>query len=330
MANAPKRQKLDAPVADFVRRDPTRLRESWTVLETLDQLRGQELGERIVYLYVVDDLDRLVGVLPVRRMLMAEPGVKVGEIMIRRVVAVPGDATVLDACELFIQHRFLALPLVDHNGKLLGTIELRLLTDEIFDIAEQRSRADVFQLIGVQMALQRSTPWNGFRGRFPWLLCNIAGGLAAALLAAQFEALLDNVIVLALFVPVVLALSESVSIQSMTLTLQTMHGTTVRWSYFVRSLALELAVAVLLGVASGALVGGIAWLWKGAGLVALALGVSITLGIVTACILGVALPIAVRAARLDPQIAAGPIVLAMADIFTLLFYFSLAGWLLGG
>ena len=330
MVNAEVRQKLDARVTDFVRHDLTRLHENRTIRQTLEELRGQELGERIVYLYVVDDFDRLVGVLPVRRLLMALPTKTIGEIMIRRVVTVPSDATVLDACELFIQHRFLALPVVDQERKLLGTIELRLLSDEVFDIAEQRSRADVFQLIGVHMALVRSTPWNGFRGRFPWLLCNIAGGLACALLAAQFEALLDNVVVLALFVPIVLALSESVSMQSMTLALQTMHGATIRWSYFVRALALELGVAVMLGAASGTLVGVVAWVWKGTGRVALALGVSIALGIVTACVLGVSLPIAVRAARIDPRIAAGPIVLATADVCTLLFYFGLAGFLLGG
>jgi len=330
MASATTQKKLDGPIAKYIRRDPTRLNENWTVRETLDQLRGQELGERIVYLYVVDNGDRLVGVLPVRRMLMSAPSSTVGEIMIGRVVTVPEQANVLDACELFIQHRFLALPVVDDDRKLLGTIELRLLTDEVFDIAEQRSRADVFQLIGVQMALTRTTPWNGFRGRFPWLLCNIAGGLACALLAAQFEALLNKVVVLALFVPIVLALAESVSMQSMTITLQTMHSATVRWSYLLRSLMLELIVAALLGVAAGGLVASVAWLWQGAGPVALALGASIALGIVTACLLGVALPIAVRAARLDPQISAGPIVLATADVCTLLFYFSLAGWLLGG
>lgn len=289
-----------------------------------------QLGEKIVYLYVVDDEDRLVGVLPTRRLLMSEPHATVQSIMLRRVVTIPITATVLDACEFFIQYRFLALPVIDEQGKLVGIVDINLFTDEVFDVAEQHALNDVFQLIGLHLARDRKTsPWEGFRRRFPWLLCNVAGGILCALVASRFELLLDNVVVLALFVPLVLALSESVSMQTMTIVLQGLHEDRIDLKYFAGALSRELIVALLLALACGGSVALVSWFWKGDVLVAASLAGSICLAMITACLLGVILPMTIRALRLDPQIASGPIVLACGDLAALLFYFSLAGWLLG-
>jgi len=318
---------LDHRVTQHLRTDFTALCENLTVGEAFATLQSQQLGEKIVYLYVVKNGGKLVGVVPTRRLLMAAPEETLGSIMIRNVVALPSTATVLDACEFFIQHRFLALPVIDERRQLVGVVDVTLFTSEVFGVAEQKSSEDVFQLIGVHVARHRKiSPWHGFRDRFPWLLCNISGGLLCAFLAGCFEDLLDAVIVLALFVPVVLALSESVSMQSMTILLQGLHEQRIRWGFVARALSREFFVACLLGLASGATVGLVAWAWKGDPSVALVLAGSIALSIVAACLFGVALPIAVRVLRADPKIAAGPIVLACADVATLLFYFNLAGW----
>jgi len=134
--------------------------------------------------------------------------------------------------------------------------------------------------------------------------------------------------VLALFIPVVLALAESVSIQSLTLTLQRLHAPASMRPRFMAALLKEMVTAALLGLACGATVGFVAWVWKGGAPVALAIGSVIWVSMVSACALGVALPTALRAARRDPKVAAGPIVLASADLVTLLFYFNLSGLLL--
>jgi magnesium transporter len=250
--------------------------------------------------------------------------------MLRKVVAVPLSATVLDACEFFIQHRFLALPVIDDAGKLVGLVDISLFTDEVFDVAEQHALNDVFQLIGLHLARDRKiSAWEGFRSRFPWLLCNITAGILCALVASFFEKLLGNVVILALFVPMVLALSESVSMQTMTIVLQGLHEERVDLRYFLRALGREFLVALSLGLACGGMVALVSWLWKGNPLVAASLFVSISLAMLTASLLGVMLPLAIRALRVDPRIASGPIVLACGDLAALLFYFTLAGWLLG-
>jgi len=321
---------LDEPIAAHVRRDFTVLRADQTVAQAIASLRKTTLGEKIVYFYVVDPHDRLVGVVPTRRLLMSAPETSVRSIMADNVVTVPSSATVLQACEFFLRHRFLAFPVVDAEGRIVGVVDIGMFADEMFDVAEREQLEDTFQLIGVRLAhARRPSPWQAFRSRLPWLLCNVAAGIVCALIAGAYEGLLDYAIILAVFVPVVLALAESVSIQSTTITLQALHHGEIRWIRLYRLLAREFLTAILLGLACGLIVGGVAWGWRRQAMVAGIIGASICLSMVTACLLGVILPTAVRRFRGDPKIAAGPIVLAIADIATLLTYFGLAARLIG-
>lgn len=320
---------LNEPLAPHLRRDFITLNAGWTVGQALESLRTSTLPEKIIYLYVVDDDGKLVGVVPTRRLLMSMPGRPIAEIMVGNVISIPESMTVLEACEFFVMYRLLAFPVVDARNRIAGVIDVTLFTDEIFDVSERQTNRDVFQLIGIHIARGRAaSPWAGFRDRFPWLLCNIAGGIGCAFIAGRYEAFLDATIVLALFIPVVLTLSEGVSIQSMSITLQGFRDERVDWRRLIHDLRIELLTALLLGAACGVVVGLIAWIWKGHGAVAFAIGASICLALVTACLLGVILPTLVRLARGDPRIAAGPVVLASADIATLLFYFTISAKIL--
>lgn len=180
---------LHDSVLDHVQTDVVRLHPEQTVGHALEALRARAAALEIVYVYVVDGGGRLLGVVPTRALL----------------------------AEYFVTQRFLAFPVVSADGVLVGQVDVSVFTDEVVGHAK-RSFDDIFQIIGVH-ATQGRTVWLGFLGRFPWLLTNMAGGMLCALLASQYEALLDAAVVLALFVPMVLALAESVSMQSVTLTL---------------------------------------------------------------------------------------------------------------
>src|SRR5262249_57981408 len=112
--------------------------------------------------------------------------------------------------------------------RLVGVVDIDLYTEELADTGEEGpgERDDIFQLIGVRLTRsQQARPLVAFRGRFPWLLCNIGGGALAAILSGIYQEELNwNLAVLALFIPVVLALAESVAMQSVTLTLESLHG----------------------------------------------------------------------------------------------------------
>lgn len=318
---------LHASVLSCVQPNIVRLRPSQTVADALDALRTRGRADDIVYIYVEDDDGRLAGVVPTRALLSSQPERPLADILLADVVAIPDWATVLIAAEYFVNQRLLAFPVVRADGTLVGQVDVSVFTDEVIGHAK-RSFDNIFQIIGVH-ATQGRTVWLGFRDRFPWLLTNLGGGLLCAALASRYEALLDAVVVLALFVPMVLALAESVSMQSVTLTLQGLHSNGITWALFGPALRREFGVAGLLGLACGGLVGGVTWAWKGSALIALVVGGAIAASMVTAAILGLALPTILHAAKLDPKIAAGPIVLASADVCTLLIFFNLAALWVG-
>ncbi len=321
---------LNDPVARHMRRDGARLYADQTVGEALAWLRAHPPEGRILYLYVTDRDDRLEGVVPTRRLLLNPPDRPLADVMVRTVTALPADATVLDACEFFIQHRFLALPVVGAERRLLGQVDVDLYTDEMVHLGDARQRDDLFQLIGVHASQGRQgSAFAAFRARFPWLLCNIAGGLLAALLSWTYQRELAwKDAMPALFVPVLLALAESVGIQSVSLALEALRGERPGWRRLLTKLRRELTTGLFLGGASGLVVGLVALLALGEARVAACLLGGILGGVAGAAVFGLAIPNLLRLLRRDPQVAAGPVALVAADMLALLIYFNLARWFL--
>jgi len=319
---------LNDPVVEHMRVDLARLHVGHTVGEALAALRKSPPPARIVYFYVVDDEDCLKGVIPAKALLLSPPEARVADIMLRQVIAVPAGATVLDACEFFVLHRFLAFPVVDAKRHLLGVIDVEFYTDELHDLGGSPSD-DLFQLIGVHLARARQRdPVSALRTRFPWLLCNITGGIAAALLCGLFQDQLERFVALALFIPVVLALAESVSIQSVSLAEQVLRGESPSWRLILQKLQTEFMVGVLLGGAAGLLVGLAALAWLHWLPLALCVLVGIAAGVTVAAVLGTIVPNVLHHFKLDPRVAAGPVVLALTDVITLVCYFTAAKWML--
>jgi magnesium transporter len=317
---------LREPVTEHLRRDFACFLPGQTVAEALEQMRRHPPEGRIIYFYVVDSEQRLQGVVPTRRLLLSPLDRRIEEIMVRKVIAIPRSATVLEACEFFTLHRLLAFPVVDEQAHLVGVIDVELYTQELSTIETNESNETLFQLIGVHLtAAERSSALASFRGRFPWLLCNLTGGVLAAFLSGIYQDVLGwNAAVLALFIPVVLALAEGVSIQSVSLALDVMHGKPPTWRGLLQRLRVESLTGLFLGGASAFLVGLVALLWRREGIVALCLVESIAVGVTAAAMIGMTLPYLLRLLKRNPQLAAGPIALALADMITLLIYFNLA------
>jgi magnesium transporter len=323
------KDNFNDPVTRHLHQDFARLNAQQTVAEALDWLRQNPPGGRILYFYVVDGEGHLQGVVPTRRLLLSGLTTPIADIMVRRVITLPEQATVLEACEFFIQHRLLAFPVVDAKGRMLGVVDMELYTDELNQLGDAEAREKLFQLVGVYGATgPHDSPLASFRRRFPWLGCNLGAGILAAFLSGVFQEELNRVVALAFFIPVVLNLAESVSSQSVSLALHLLHGSTPNLNDLLRKLRSELATGFLLGVASGGIVGLVALLWLGQGRVALCIVGGISGGVAGAAALGLAIPIVLRFLRLEPRVASGPIALAGADVITILLYLYLARWLL--
>jgi magnesium transporter len=329
---------FNASIVEHARKDFPLLDARMSVAEALDRIRLEGVGERVIYFFATDADRRLVGVLPTRRLLTAPLESRLEEIMVPKVVAIPATATVLEACEFFVLYKFFAFPVVDKERRVIGVVDVSLFAEEMLEADdredERRSVAhvadDVFEALGFRLAQVRGvSPWRVFRYRFPWLLATVAAGTACALLAGVFETTLAGSLVIAFFLTMVLGLNESVSMQSMTLTIQALRANTLTRRWFFDNLRRELATAVLLGLACGILVGAIVLVWRQDAKGAAVIGSSIAVSLVTACLFGFSVPSLLHSLKLDPKIAAGPVTLAVTDFCALAFYFTLAWLVLG-
>ncbi len=316
-------------VTQHMRTDAACLQITQTVGEALCSIREKPPEGRIIYFYVIDEENRLQGVVPTRRLLLSADSTPLSQIMVNHVITIPATATVLDACEFFLLHRLLAFPVVDADRRLRGIVDVDLYTDELTDLDRREGNEDLFQLIGVHFTdAQQSSSFSAFRSRFPWLLANIAGGILAAFVSGVFEVELQKVVALALFIPVVLALAESVSIQSVSLALQALRGSQPTMKAILTKLRRESMTGLLLGTACGLAVAAVALLWQRHLPLTMCLLGGIAGSVTCAAVIGVAMPNVLRWFNREPHVAAGPVALATTDMATLLIYFSLARWLL--
>jgi magnesium transporter len=324
---------LSAAVLHGLRSVQTAVNANQTIAEAIDELRARTIEHPVVYVYALDDDDRLVGQVSMRALLLSPPNTRIHEIMTQDAVPVTMHTSFDEALEQFGKSKLLALPVVDDDGRLVGAIDVEQYTRESLERAEHERVRQVFETLGLHIERAADlTAWESYRMRMPWLLCNIAGGVLCALIGSLFSELLQQVVLLAFFLPLVLALSESVSMQSLTLSVGTMHddehGGHGGRGEILRRLRNEALAATLLSITSGVLVALASFLWGGGVDGALTMFLSIGLAMVVAALAGGGVPIVLHALRLDPSVAAGPITLVIADTCTMLVYLGLGTLLL--
>ena len=328
--SATSKEHLNKPIAEFLRPGPPPLRMDQTVAEALEAIRTTGLEERIFYFYVVDADGRLSGVVPARKLLTESLDRLIGGVMIKRVMSLPEGATLLEACECFILHKFLAIPVVDSEKRLKGIIDVGLFTDEVMELGEGNSTDQLFQSIGIHVQeVLHASPWKAFRIRFPWLAATVSGGVLCAMMAGAFATTLQQRVVLAVFMALVLGLGEAVAAQSLALTVQSLPQSRIRRKWLRVKLQREALTSILLGLLAGSAVAlMVEFCWHDLRS-AIVIGGSVVISILTASLIGVLVPTLLRVVHWDPKIAAGPITLAAADLFTVSCYLITAKLLLG-
>ncbi|MCK4934192.1 MAG: magnesium transporter [Simkaniaceae bacterium] len=300
-----------------------------TIAEALEMIRKKYVGEKIIYFYVVDKENRLIGVVPTRKLLMKDLSLRVADVMETSIICLNKSQTLQEALEILESHKLLALPVVDEERHLLGVIDVDIYLEESLDVAQARRRFDIFQIIGMTIEEgKKLTPWIGYRSRMPWIFCNMIGGFSCAIISRFFELVLEQVILLAMFIPLVLTLSESISMQSMTQSMQLIKRQSRKFQYTLQFLIREWKIVALLSISCGIIVGAVSLLWGDGVLPGLVITVSIMASVYITSTIGSAVPLILHARKWDPKVAAGPVVLMFADVLTTLIYLSLGTWLL--
>ncbi|MDI9404281.1 MAG: CBS domain-containing protein [Limnohabitans sp.] len=314
---------LAAPALLGLRAVQTAVNVRQTLHEALADLRTRVIDHPVIYVYVIDDDDRLVGQLPIRELLFSDPSTPVHAVMKSELTTVTIDTSMEEALGIFAKSRLLALPVVDSEGRLVGAIDVEQYAREQLERAERERVRQVFQTLGLAVDHPEAlSPMEGFRMRMPWLCCNIGGGLLCAIVAWLFGGLLAEVVLLAFFLPLVLTLGESIAMQSLAITVGTDPAKRT-WATGLRALRVEASTAFLLAAVSGGVVALASLLWGGGVAGAITMFLAVVSSMLVASIAGGAIPMALHAFRLDPSVAAGPIALVVADTATTAMYFGL-------
>jgi magnesium transporter len=320
---------LSRPVAEHLHQDFAAFPETWTCAQALEEIRRTGDDRKVSYYYTVDRDNRLRGVIPVRRFLTAPLDRRLDQMAIQPVVSVREDLTLAQAAQQFQDHKFLSLPVVTADGAVAGVIDLKALTGEDVDHSNKSVVEEVFQTIGVRLeALTSGSLKAVWFTRFPWLISTVASGFLCAWLSSRFASTLEKNILLSFFIALVLALGESVSIQSMTFSFQELHKPPRERRRYPVLLLREVAMALTLGVPIGLAVGSLSFLLEPRLETSLVVGLSIAVAILDACLIGLVLPWVLKFLKVEPKVAGGPLVLALTDVATILAYLVMATLLL--
>lgn len=287
-----------------------------TVSRALELLRASKGAESHSYIYVVDAYGRLSGVVPLRTLILANPRHLIKAIMRSPVVSVASSARAESMITLFNEHHYVSLPVIDDKGRIVGIVT----SDVVLEAMRQSGDRLLQEVVGAgpREVLQETAV--AARARIPWVTATAAGGLACALIAGAFRDLLIEMVVLGIFMPVVLALAESVAAQTISVVLSGHARGTLSGRDQWRLAGKELAVGLWVGLYAGALVGLLSLLFHGDWRLGALLGGAILVSTAWATALAVAIPTLIKRLRADSALASGPLVLTLADLSTLVVY----------
>ncbi len=310
---------------ELMKKDIPRLLPEQTVSQAINSIRTCCPSERIIYFYVVNEGGKLLGVVPTRRLLMSSEDTLIKDIMVKKMITVFEDTSLIELLEKFHEHRFLAIPVVDKAMKLKGVVDLGAVADDIQDLEDKRQADVVFESLGYELSqLKSASLLKVFFLRVKWLSTTVASGFFCAILTYIFVDTLLKDKTLTFFIALVLALGESVSTQTMTITLQALHNRKPNWRWFLNNLRKEIGGSLILGAFLGILVSALIFFWLSDLRGGMIVGSAVALSVITSSLIGLALPSLLHSLNFNYKVAASPAVLATADIFTLTTYFGIA------
>ncbi len=313
--------------------DVVALQPDWTVAEALDYMRAVRDIETLHYLYVVDPERRLIGVVPVRSLILSGTQATIASIMDADVVSVRVDADQEELAEQISRYDFTALPIVDADNRLLGVVTV----DDALDILEEEATEDIQRLGGSQPLANPYFAVSAVqmaRKRIVWLmLLFVASLLTSAVIGAYEGTVLAAAIVLNRFIPLITGTGGNAGSQTVTTIIRAIAVEEVRTSDVLRAWRRELAVGVMLGILLGLVgmaIGALHALLTGSSpKLGLVLGLSLPLVVLWSNTVATLVPIAAAKYNIDPAVISAPLITTIVDATALLIYFSLARFILG-
>lgn len=289
--------------------------------EAIEALRKvAEEMETVYYAYVVDQ-ERLIGVLSLRDLVFARPEAPIERVMRTLLVTLPADMPVEEVARTFDKYNFLALPVVDQEGRLLGIVTV----DDVMDLIRDEATEDMYKMASVPLQERVDTPWHrSLRLRLPWLFINLATAFLAAAVVGAFESVIAKVTALAMFMPVIAGQGGNAGMQTVTIVTRGIALGEVPPGKGGRLLGKELLLGLGNGLAVGAMAGGVAWAWRGSPFLGLVVSLAMLGNMVVAGMTGALIPLTLRALRVDPALGSSIFLTTVTDCLGFLLLLGLA------
>ena len=301
------------------------LNEGITAGEAIKTLQDQEEAEMVFYLYITDNDDRLVGVISLRALTTTPSTTTLKDMMIKNVHSVRPETDQEEVARVVAQYNYLAVPVIDPDSHLLGIVTV----DDVVDVIREEATEDFLQMAGAgkDREILLKSSWENAKTRLPWLFASWVGGVIAAYLIGVFENMLENIIALAAFIPVILGMGGNIATQSSTIIVRGMATGRVNIGGEIKLIIKEMQVGLLLGILYGILLGVFAKITfpNAHNYLGVVVGLSICVSMIVAATVGTIIPLILRKLDIDPAVATGPFVTTSIDILGVLFYFLIAG-----
>ncbi|MBN2411193.1 magnesium transporter [candidate division KSB1 bacterium] len=294
-----------------------------TVDDAIQEIRqkSQEV-EQVYHVYAIDRSGRLVGVVPLKKLILSKPKNLIKDVMTTEVQSVTVEKDQEYVANLVSKYDLVSVPVVDSMNRLVG----RITIDDIVDVLQEEANEDIRRMAGItdEEVLQETSSFRISKNRLPWLVIAFIGELVSAYIMSRFNASLKQIVTLTFFVPVIMAMGGNSGIQASTIVVRSIAldegGASNRWEMLFR----EFRVALLNGFIFGLLIFLIIYIWLHQIMFGFVVSFALMFVIINSVIVGSIVPVTLHKLKFDPAIATGPFITTSNDIFGLLIYFSLA------
>jgi len=303
--------------------------KDWDVGKPIDYLREEEdLPEEFLDVFVVDTEDKPIGVISLSRILRSPRPTLMREICDETQVIVPAEMMQEEVALLFEKYDLTTAGVVDQAGKLLGMITV----DDVMEVAREEFEEDILRLGGVGEETVDDSVWESSTKRFTWLLVNLGTAILASGVISLFDATLEQMVALAVLMPIVASMGGNAGTQTMTITVRALATKELTTYNAFRTFRKELVVGFLNGCLFAAVAGLITYLWfqdlDNSGLLGGIIAGAMVINLVVAGVAGVALPLLLERLKIDPAVASGVFVTTITDVVGFFAFLGLASLVL--
>lgn len=290
-----------------------------TVNACIDEIRKQTDDVDVMYaVYVIDEKERLIGMLSLKKLIISHPIARIGEIYDEGVISVKTSTTTAEVAEIMRKYDLVVLPVVDQLGRLVG----RITIDDVMDLIREEADKDIQRMSGISDDVGSSSGlWRMSRARIPWLLVGMCGGIIGSRIISSYEQQIQLYPEMAFFIPLIGAMGGNVGVQSSAIIVQGLASNSISNENLVLKLLKELGVGLINGIICSGLILGYNMMISDSFNLATTVSVALITVIIFASFLGTFVPLTLHRFKINPALATGPFVTTLNDILGITIYF---------